>query len=185
MRVRLVLAAGVLLASAAAPLAHAGGADGLSAGPALDGPVLNGPVLNGSALNGPVRDGHVLNGPALDGRAPGGRAADDLTVYGYGTVGDDSTVTLSGMYRCLDDSAGPVFVSSTLLQGNRSAGIGGTQAVCDGHLHEWVNTSVVKDPAYRPGSARVRATLMQLTADEEGLPTPGFLAAEDAAVVLR
>ncbi|MFB6624280.1 DUF6299 family protein [Streptomyces sp. NPDC056374] len=180
MRVRLVLAAGVLLASAAAPLAHAGGVDGLSAGPALDGPVLNGPVLNG-----PVLDGHVLNGPALDDRAPGSRAADDLTVYGYGTVGDDSTVTLSGMYRCLDDSAGPVFVSSTLVQGNRSAGIGGTQAVCDGHLHEWVNTSVVKDPAYRPGSARVRATLMQLTADAEGLPTPGFLAAEDAAVVLR
>ncbi|MFB6529146.1 MULTISPECIES: DUF6299 family protein [unclassified Streptomyces] len=185
MRVRLVLAAGVLLASAAAPLAHAGGADGLSAGPALDGPVLNGPVLDGHVLNGPALNGPALNGPALDDRAPGSRAADDLTVYGYGTVGDDSTVTLSGMYRCLDDSAGPVFVSSTLVQGNRSAGIGGTQAVCDGHLHEWVNTSVVKDPAYRPGSARVRATLMQLTADEEGLPTPGFLAAEDAAVVLR
>ncbi|MCD2467749.1 DUF6299 family protein [Streptomyces sp. MBT42] len=185
MRVRLVLAAGVLLASAAAPLAHAGGADGLSAGPALDGPVLNGPVLYGPVLDGHVLNGPALNGPALDDRAPGSRAADDLTVYGYGTVGDDSTVTLSGMYRCLDDSAGPVFVSSTLVQGNRSAGIGGTQAVCDGHLHEWVNTSVVKDPAYRPGSARVRATLMQLTADEEGLPTPGFLAAEDAAVVLR
>ncbi|MFE6814916.1 DUF6299 family protein [Streptomyces sp. NPDC057677] len=185
MRVRLVLAAGVLLASAAAPLAHAGGADGLSAGPALDGPVLNGPVLNGPVLKGHVMNGPALNSPALDDRAPGSRAADDLTVYGYGTVGDDSTVTLSGMYRCLDDSAGPVFVSSTLVQGNRSAGIGGTQAVCDGHLHEWVNTSVVKDPAYRPGSARVRATLMQLTADEEGLPTPGFLAAEDAAVVLR
>ncbi|MFD5372074.1 DUF6299 family protein [Streptomyces sp. NPDC127103] len=185
MRVRLVLAAGVLLASAAAPLAHAGGADGLSAGPALDGPVLNGPVLNGPVLDGHVLNGPALNGPALDDRAPGSRAADDLTVYGYGTVGDDSTVTLSGMYRCLDDSAGPVFVSSTLVQGNRSAGIGGTQAVCDGHLHEWVNTSVVKDPVYRPGSARVRATLMQLTADEEGLPTPGFLAAEDAAVVLR
>ncbi|MET7754855.1 DUF6299 family protein [Streptomyces sp. NPDC005389] len=171
MRVRLVLAAGVLLASAAvAPLAHAGGADGLSAGPALDGPLLNGPVLNS---------------PVLNGRASGGRAADDLSVYGYGTVGADSTVTLSGMYRCLDDSAGPVFVSSTLVQGNRSAGIGGTQAVCDGHLHEWVNTSVVKDPAYRPGAARVRATLMQLTAGETGLPAPGFLAAEDAAVELR
>ncbi|WP_055599229.1 DUF6299 family protein [Streptomyces aureus] len=160
MRVRLVIAAGVLLASAAvAPLAHAGGADGLSAGPAPDGPTPNGRTLDSGA--------------------------DDLSVYGYGTVGDDSTVTLSGMYRCLDDSAGPVFVSSTLVQGNRSAGIGGTQAVCDGHLHEWVNTSVVKDPAYQPGAARVRATLMQLTAGATGLPTPGFLAAEDAAVELR
>ncbi|WP_329277160.1 DUF6299 family protein [Streptomyces sp. NBC_00691] len=163
MRVRLVLAAGVLLASAAvAPLAHAEGADGLTAGPALDGPALNGAA-------------QVLDSGA----------ADDLSVYDYGIVGDDSTVTLSGMYRCLDDSAGPVFVSSTLIQGNRSAGIGGTQAVCDGHLHEWVNTSVVKDPAYRPGAATVRATLMQLTAGETGLPTPGYLAAEDAAVELR
>ncbi|WP_435970899.1 DUF6299 family protein [Streptomyces sp. Qhu_M48] len=147
MRVRLVLATGVLLAaSAVAPLAHAGGADGLT----------------------------------REGRSTG-----DLSVYGYGTVGDDSTVTLSGMYRCLDDSAGPVFVSSTLVQGDRSAGIGGTQAVCDGHLHEWVNTSVVKDPAYRPGAASVRATLMQLTSDETGLPTPGLLATEDSPVVLR
>ncbi|MFH9724987.1 DUF6299 family protein [Streptomyces sp. NPDC017254] len=137
MRVRLALASGVLLASAAvAPLAHAEGVDGLS-------------------------------------------------VYGYGTVADDSTVTLSGTYRCLDDSAGAVFVSSTLVQGDHSAGIGGTRAVCDGHLHEWFNTAVVKDPAYRPGTARVQATLMQLTAGEEGLPTPDFLAVEESAVELR
>ncbi|ALO07335.1 hypothetical protein AQF52_1739 [Streptomyces venezuelae] len=113
------------------------------------------------------------------------RGADGLSVHGYGTVAEDSTVTLSGTYRCTDDSAGPVFVSSTLRQGNRSAGIGGTRAVCDGHLREWVNTSVVKDPAYRPGAARVEATLVQLTADELGLPTPGFLATEESDVELR
>ncbi|WP_406057028.1 DUF6299 family protein [Streptomyces sp. NBC_01077] len=157
MRVRLVLAAGALLASVAvAPLAHAGGAGPFSA-----------------------------DGPSSAGRSLDDFSADGLSVYGYGTVGDDSTVTLSGMYRCLDDSAGPVFVSSTLVQGDSSAGIGGTQAVCDGHLHEWVNTSVVKDPAYRPGTATVRATLMQLTTGETGLPAPGFLAAEEAPVVLR
>ncbi|MFE7581033.1 DUF6299 family protein [Streptomyces gardneri] len=136
MRVRTALAAGALLAVAVAPLAHAGGVDGLS-------------------------------------------------VHGYGTVADDSTVTLSGTYRCTDDSEGPVYVSSTLRQGNRSAGIGGTRAVCDGHLREWVNTAVVKDPAYRPGAARVEATLVQLTADELGLPTPGFLATEESDVELR
>ncbi|MCX4979959.1 DUF6299 family protein [Streptomyces sp. NBC_00572] len=146
MRARLVLAAGVLLASAAvAPLAHAGGADVFSASEGADG----------------------------------------LSVFGYGTVADDSTVTLSGTYRCLDDSAGPVFVSSTLVQGDRSAGIGGTRAVCDGHLHEWVNTSVVKDPAYRQGTARVQATLMQLTSGGTGLPTPDFLAVEESDVELR
>ncbi|MFC9796117.1 DUF6299 family protein [Streptomyces sp. NPDC057695] len=153
MRVRLVLAAGVLLASAAvAPLAHAEGAGGLPGRPA------------------PTGDSRTL---------------DDLSVYGYGTVGEDSTVTLSGMYRCLDDSAGPVFVGSTLVQGDRTAGIGGTRAVCDGHLHEWVNTAVVKDPAYRPGAATVRAALMQLTTGEAGLPEAGYLATEDASVVLR
>ncbi|WP_329624306.1 DUF6299 family protein [Streptomyces sp. NBC_01255] len=139
MRVRnslAVLAAGILLAAAVAPLAHAGEADGLS-------------------------------------------------VHGYGTVAADSTVTLSGTYRCVDDSAGPVFVSSTLRQGNRSAGIGGTRAVCDGQIHEWVNTSVVKDPAYQPGAARVEATLMQLTAGATGLPTPGFLATEESDVELH
>ncbi|MFC9702814.1 DUF6299 family protein [Streptomyces sp. NPDC056943] len=138
MRVRTALtalAAGILLAAAVAPLAHAGEADGLS-------------------------------------------------VHGYGTVTDNSTVTLSGTYRCVDDSAGPVFVSSTLVQGKRSAGIGGTRAVCDGETHEWVNTSVVKDPAYQPGAARVEATLVQLTADEMGLPTPGFLATEESDVEL-
>ncbi|MFB7590566.1 DUF6299 family protein [Streptomyces sp. NPDC056169] len=111
--------------------------------------------------------------------------ADGLSVHGHGTVGADSTVTLSGTYRCVDDSAGPVFVSSTLVQGNRSSGIGGTQAVCDGETHEWVNTSVVKDPAYRPGAARVEAHLMQLTAGGTGLPTPGFLATEKADVELH
>ncbi|WP_405852793.1 DUF6299 family protein [Streptomyces sp. NBC_00090] len=135
MRARIALAAGALLAAAVAPLAHAGGPDGLS-------------------------------------------------VDGYGTVAADSTVTLSGTYRCLDDSAGPVFVSSTLVQGNRSAGIGGSRAVCDGQVHEWVNSSVVKDPAYKPGAARVEATLMQLTAGGMGLPTPGFLAVEESDVEL-
>ncbi|MFE0651740.1 DUF6299 family protein [Streptomyces sp. NPDC059534] len=138
MRVRLALTAAGLLAAvtaATAPLAHAGGADGLS-------------------------------------------------VDGFGLVAADSTVTLSGTYRCLDDSAGPVLVGSTLVQGSRSAGIGGTRAVCDGRLHTWVNTSVVKDPAYQPGTAHVRATLMQLTTGETGLPTPGFLATETSDVEL-
>ncbi|MFF9853206.1 DUF6299 family protein [Streptomyces litmocidini] len=134
MRVRLVLTAAALLT--AAPLAHAGGADG-------------------------------------------------LTIDEYGTIGADGTVTVSGTYRCLDDSEGPVFVSSTLKQGNRSTGIGGTRAVCDGHLHTWTNGAVVKEPAYHPGAARVEATLVQLTAGASGLPLPGFLTTEQADVELR
>ncbi|MER7950022.1 DUF6299 family protein [Streptomyces sp. NPDC096079] len=136
MRVRLVLAAAVLLTAAVAPLAHARGADG-------------------------------------------------LTVDEYGTLAADATVTVSGTYRCLDDSEGPVFVSSTLKQSSRSIGIGGTRAVCDGHVHTWANSAVVKDPVYKPGAARVEATLLQLAAGESGLPLPGFLAAEQADVELR
>ncbi|MFD9034534.1 DUF6299 family protein [Streptomyces sp. NPDC059567] len=111
---------------------------------------------------------------------------DELSVDGHGTVAADGTVTVSGTYRCLDDSAGPVFVSSTLVQGERSAGIGGTRAVCDGLERTWSNTAVVKEPAYRAGSARVKATLMQLTATGSlGLPLPGFLAAQESDVTLR
>ncbi|MFB7371044.1 DUF6299 family protein [Streptomyces sp. NPDC056222] len=137
MRLRLALAAGILLVAAAAPAAHAG---------------------------------------------PG----DELSVAGHGTVADDGTVTVSGTYRCLDDSSGPVFVSSTLVQEGRSAGIGGTRAVCDGLEHTWSNTAVVKEPGYRAGDARVKATLMQLTATGPlGVPLPGFLAVKDSDVTLR
>ncbi|MFF6778270.1 DUF6299 family protein [Streptomyces sp. NPDC012637] len=112
-------------------------------------------------------------------------AGDGLSVAPHGTVAEDGTVTLSGSYRCVDDGAGPVFVSSTLIQDDRSAGIGGTRAVCDGRVHEWTNSAVVKEPGYRPGEARVEATLMQLTAQGPmGLPLPGFLATEESAVTL-
>ncbi|MFC8274754.1 DUF6299 family protein [Streptomyces sp. NPDC057271] len=112
-------------------------------------------------------------------------SADDLSVDAYGTVAADGTVTVSGTYRCLDDSAGPVFVSSTLVQADRSAGIGGTRAVCDGQVRDWSNTAVVKEPGYRPGAARVQATLMQLTPSGPlGVPLPGFLAAQESDVIL-
>ncbi|GAA2808763.1 DUF6299 family protein [Streptomyces showdoensis] len=112
--------------------------------------------------------------------------ADAVAVDPQGTIGADGTVSLSGAYRCTDDSAGPVFVGSTLVQGEHSAGIGGTQAVCDGQVHTWTNSAVVKDPAYRPGEARVEASLMQLApADPLGLPLPEFLAEEERDITLR
>lgn len=174
MRVRLVLAAAALLTAAVAPLAHAGGADGHHT---ADRPT--GSHLHDSNL----RDGRFTDSHFTDGHFTDGHFTDGLFVDAYGTVADDSTVTLSGTYRCLDDSAGPVFVSSTLVQGDRSTGIGGTRAVCDGHLHTWTNSSVAKDPAYVPGAARVEATLMQLSGT--GLPLPRFLATEKADVELR
>lgn len=112
-------------------------------------------------------------------------ATDTVSVDAYGTLDTDGTVTLSGTYRCLDDSAGPVFVSSTLVQGERSTGIGGTRAVCDGQVHDWTNSGVVTEPAYRTGAAQVKASLMQLTPSGPlGVPLPGFLALEEADVIL-
>ncbi|MET9954725.1 DUF6299 family protein [Streptomyces sp. NPDC006339] len=112
-------------------------------------------------------------------------AADALSVDPRGTVAEDGTVTLSGSYRCVDDSTGPVFVGSTLIQGSRSTGIGGTRAVCDGLVHEWTNSAVVKEPGYRAGEARVEATLMRLTPQGPlGLPLPEFLAARESDVTL-
>lgn len=111
--------------------------------------------------------------------------ADAVTVDPQGTIAADGTISLSGAYRCTDDSAGPVFVSSTLAQGEHSAGIGGTQAVCDGQVHTWTNSAVVKEPVYRPGKARVTATLMQLAPEGTlGLPLPAFLVTHEQDVTL-
>ncbi|MFF0752108.1 DUF6299 family protein [Streptomyces sp. NPDC004267] len=111
--------------------------------------------------------------------------ADGLAVDPGGKVAADGTVTLSGSYRCVDGGRGPVFVTSVLVQGDRSAGIGGTQAVCDGRVHTWTNSGVVKEPGYRSGAARVEATLMQLApAGELGLPLPDFRAKKAQDVVL-
>jgi hypothetical protein len=111
--------------------------------------------------------------------------ANGLSVDTQGTLGPGTAVTLSGTYRCLDDSKGPVFVTSTLDQDGRSTSIGGTRAVCDGHLHTWINTAALKESVFRPGTALVRAALLQLGTSDTGLPQPGFLAVQDADVTLR
>ncbi|MFG2331856.1 DUF6299 family protein [Streptomyces sp. NPDC048604] len=134
-------------------------------------------------LLGTVAAALLLAGAATAHAAPLA-AGDGVSVDPAGGLAADGTVTLTGTYRCLDDSAGPVFVSSTLVQGERSQGIGGTRAVCDGQVHSWTNSSVVHDPVYRPGAAQVQATLMQLTTEAMGLPLPGFRAVENSDVTL-
>ncbi|MGA4837843.1 DUF6299 family protein [Streptomyces sp. G45] len=111
--------------------------------------------------------------------------ADGLSVHTTGTVASDGTVTLSGTYRCLDDgTSGPVFVGSTLTQGGRSAGIGGTRAVCDGQVRAWTNSGRVSVRDFAPGRAEVRAHLVKLST-AQGLPWPRFLAHDAEAVELR
>ncbi|QCX74445.1 hypothetical protein C9F11_03710 [Streptomyces sp. YIM 121038] len=109
---------------------------------------------------------------------------DDVAVNGTGTIASDGTITLSGTYRCLSDgSPGPVFVSSTLIQGDESTGIGGTAAVCDGQVREWTNSSKGTGARYEQGDATVRAHLMKLST-KTGLPMPQPLAHEEAPVEL-
>ncbi|MGW8365326.1 DUF6299 family protein, partial [Streptomyces wedmorensis] len=93
-------------------------------------------------------------------------------------------VRVPGTSGWLAPRAAPFFVRAPLVLGDHPAGIGGPPAVCDARDHTWVNTSVVKEPAYQAGAAQVRAHLMQLTTGEMGLPTPAFLASENSGVEL-
>ncbi|GGS66705.1 DUF6299 family protein [Streptomyces cinerochromogenes] len=86
-----------------------------------------------------------------------------VTVDPVGRIAPDGTVTLSGTYRCTAGS-GPVFVSSSLSQGDARLkhGIGGGAARCDGAEHRWENSGKVSGEAVKAGAAHVEATLTEL-----------------------
>lgn len=71
-----------------------------------------------------------------------------VTIAATGRVAADGTITLSGTYRCAPGS-GPVFVSSSLRQGDSRRSIGGTRAVCDGDEHRWTNSGRAGSVTYR------------------------------------
>lgn len=106
-----------------------------------------------------------------------------VTIDPTGHVAPDGTLTLSGTYRCLGGN-GPVFVSSSLQQGDSPVrkGVGGTVAICDGADHTWTNTDKTDPARYRPGPARVEATLMELSGG--GLPLPRFHAVRQQDITL-
>lgn len=110
--------------------------------------------------------------------------AESVTVDPIGRVAADGGVTLSGTYRCTGGT-GPVFVSSSVSQGDQSVryGIGGTRAVCDGLEHRWVNTGTPDTVVLEPGAAHVEATLMELR--PMGIvPLPSFHARQARDVTL-
>lgn len=108
---------------------------------------------------------------------------DEVTVDPTGYVAADGTVTLSGTYRCMS-AAGPVFVSSSVSQGDSQVrhGIGGTSAVCDGVEHRWTNSEKRTPGTLAPGAAHVEATLMELSAT--GLPLPTFHATQQQDITV-
>ncbi|MEV0933875.1 DUF6299 family protein [Streptomyces phaeochromogenes] len=124
---------------------------------------------------------HALAGPLeLSGRSG---PFETVTVDPTGRLAADGTVTLSGTYRCTGGT-GPVFVSSSLGQGEGRSrkGVGGTSAVCDGAEHRWTNTDRTEPGRFRPGAARVEATVMELRSG--GLPLPYFHARQQQDITL-
>lgn len=120
---------------------------------------------------------------ALPRPAESAGPSETVTVDPTGRLAADGTVTLSGTYRCAG-STGPVFVSSSLSQGEtgRRKGVGGTTAVCDGVPHRWTNTGRTEAGRFRPGRAKVEATLTELRSG--GLPLPFFHATGEQDVTL-
>ncbi|WP_159774012.1 DUF6299 family protein [Streptomyces sp. HM190] len=109
--------------------------------------------------------------------------SETVTVDATGKVAPDGTLTLSGTYRCLGGS-GPVFVSSSLRQGDSRVrtGVGGSTAVCDGADHRWTHTDRAEPGRFKPGPARVEATVMELSVGS--LPLPRFHAVRQQDVTL-
>ncbi|MEH0636929.1 DUF6299 family protein [Streptomyces bottropensis] len=110
-------------------------------------------------------------------------SSETVTIDPTGYVAPDGTLTLSGTYRCLG-SSGPVFVSSSLQQGDSRVrkGVGGSSAVCDGAEHAWTNTDRAEPGRYLPGPARVEATVTELSGG--GLPLPRFHAVRQQDITL-
>jgi len=121
--------------------------------------------------------GPVVGAALLLSAAPAAGALsaspDEVTVDPTGYLAPDGKLTLSGTYRCAGGTGGPVFVSSSISQGDHRVenGVGGTLAVCDGAQHRWTNSGTHQG-AYAPGPAHVEATLMELNGS--GLPLPRF-----------
>ncbi|WP_413759337.1 DUF6299 family protein [Streptomyces sp. MMBL 11-3] len=136
-----------------------------------------------TALSTTAPSATVPSATALSQPSAPGDLAETVTVDPIGRLASDGTVTLSGTYRCTGGS-GPVFVSSSLSQGDTGVrkGVGGTTAVCDGAEHEWTNTDRTDPGRFQPGAAKVEATVMELRSG--GLPLPMFHAAREQAVTL-
>ncbi|MFS8203432.1 DUF6299 family protein [Streptomyces sp. CWNU-52B] len=128
----------------------------------------------------------LLAAPSAEALSQPARSAgpfETVTVDPTARLAADGTVTLSGTYRCTG-SNGPVFVSSSLSQGESRSrkGVGGTSAVCDGAQHRWTNTDRTEPGRFRRGAAKVEATLMELRSG--GLPLPYFHATRKQDVTL-
>ncbi|MGW7605721.1 DUF6299 family protein [Streptomyces sp. NPDC054766] len=110
--------------------------------------------------------------------------SDEVTVDPTGTVAADGTVTLSGTYRCTG-AAGPVFVSSTVSQGDPwvSHPIGGSSTVCDGAEHRWSNSEKKAPKTLVPGPAHVEATVFDISATGLPLPSVHAVREQDVAIV--
>ncbi|QTE01541.1 DUF6299 family protein [Streptomyces cyanogenus] len=106
-----------------------------------------------------------------------------ITVDPVGRLASDGTVTLSGTYRCTG-ATGPVFVGSSLSQGDaRLEPGGGGAARCDGAEHHWENSGKVSAATLRAGAAQAEATLRELR-PSGGTPLPALRAVTSRTITL-
>ncbi|MET8563266.1 DUF6299 family protein [Streptomyces flaveolus] len=127
----------------------------------------------------------VLGAAALLCAAVGPACADPselITIDPVGRIAPDGTVTLSGTYRCTGGT-GPVFVSSSVSQGDARLTHRAGAARCDGAEHRWENSGEVTAGALTAGAARAEATLTELRPSGI-LLLPAFHAVTDQSVTL-
>ncbi|MFG2116404.1 DUF6299 family protein [Streptomyces sp. NPDC048718] len=127
MRVRLALAAGVLATATTAT-------------------ALTGATATAAPESAP-------RGARAAAAAPA-RAAATLTIDRRGVARKSGEVAVSGTYRCARGGSGPVFLATTLVRQDRSIGLGGTSAVCDGRTHRWTHHSFMA----RQGATAAKAS---------------------------
>ncbi|MEU7020921.1 DUF6299 family protein [Streptomyces sp. NPDC046203] len=122
MRVRLALAAGVLATATTAT-------------------ALTGATATAAPESAPRGARAAAAAPARAAAAAPARAAALLTIDRRGAARKSGEVAVSGTYRCARGGSGPVFLATTLVRQDRSIGLGGTSAVCDGRTHRWTHHS--------------------------------------------
>ncbi|WP_030565749.1 DUF6299 family protein [Streptomyces aureocirculatus] len=123
----------------------------------------------------------VLCVPAVPATAGVGER---VTADPAGTISKNSTVTLSGTYRCTN-ATGPVFVAASVSQRDPriKQSLNGSRAVCDGAERRWQNSGKLTPGSVTPGRAWVEVILMELRS-AGGLPLPHFHAAQRQHVTL-
>ncbi|MFH8797473.1 DUF6299 family protein [Streptomyces sp. NPDC017941] len=143
-------------------------------------PVLGAVLCAAAVLCVPAGPAAAGAGAAGAGAGAGERVGADPT----GTISRNTTVTLSGTYRCAG-ATGPVLLAVSVSQRDPRVkqSLNGSRAVCDGAEHRWRSSGTLTPGSVTPGRAGVEVALLELRS-AGGLPLPHFHAARRQNVTL-